>query len=355
MLTVLHINNELNICSGITKYILLSAKYSGDEIYHIALALCGDAGNLFAENGVRFLNLKTSVNRPAPLLRFIREVKRICSENGVDIIHCHHRFSDLICRIFKNYFGVKTVTTVHSCVRGFIIVSYLSKNLIAVSPSVHKHLTGYFHRSPDRIKIIYNRLVENEMNGIQASGGFERFAESIRNRKIILYVGRICLEKGTDILLEAFAKLKPEFPDALLLLIGTVEHDGITPEEISSDPDVIHIDALYPAYDYYRIADVAVLPSRSDSMPYAMLEAGYFGVPFVGSATGGISDVVEDCLDGLLFEPGDVSQLKEKIGIMLCDRQAAFRMANTFSRKIRREYCSSDFLPMQREIYNSLN
>lgn len=133
----------------------------------------------------------------------------------------------------------------------------------------------------------------------------------------VVSVGRLEHVKGHDVLVSAFAKARARVPDARLLLVGggskrprlQAQVDGLGLAEAvdfvgSLDPVAVR--------DQLRQADVFALPSRSEGLSNALLEALATGVPAVASRTGGIPEVLGRG-GGMMVPPGDVDALADAL------------------------------------------
>jgi len=142
----------------------------------------------------------------------------------------------------------------------------------------------------------------------------------------VLFVGRLAPQKGVRALVAAAALI--ENPSAQVLLVG----DG--PERRALEREARRIGAgdrvrFLGFFSHDRLpaamahADVLVLPSVYEELGTVLLEAMYAGLPIVASKTGGIPDVVEDGVSGLLVPPGDPEALARAIDRVLADRGLA--------------------------------
>ena len=86
----------------------------------------------------------------------------------------------------------------------------------------------------------------------------------------------------------------------------------------------------------YAAADLFVLPSSSEGMPAALIEAGMAGLPAVAYAVGGVPEVVEDQVTGRLVPPGDQSRLTEAVAELLGDGMRRRAMGEAARSRYRR-------------------
>lgn len=131
--------------------------------------------------------------------------------------------------------------------------------------------------------------------------------------RVFLFLGRFEQDKGIFELLQAFAVLREQVPDALLLLGGdgdTAALDRIAAEHGMQDA-VRRLGwvAGQAKRDAFAQADALVLPSYIEGLPVAMLEAMSCGMPVVVSDVGSIPEVVTDGVNGLMVPPRQVPPL----------------------------------------------
>lgn len=133
------------------------------------------------------------------------------------------------------------------------------------------------------------------------------------DRTVVLCVSRLEYVKGVDLLIRAWALIPQEVRSGLYLVVAGDGQGRSTLEQAISaldQPDSVWLAGMQPAIrDYYWSADLFVLPSRSEGMSNALLEAMACGLPCVASAVEGNVDLVDDGGTGLLFEAGDPASL----------------------------------------------
>ncbi len=142
-----------------------------------------------------------------------------------------------------------------------------------------------------------------------------------RRRLTLVCPARMVSVKGHRVLLEAVAELSREF-SLTLWLAGDgplrPELEALTAERDLEDV----VQFLGPRGDVpalLRMADIVVLPSIQDTLPFTVMESQVVGTPIVASRTGGIPEMIQDGRTGLLAEPGDGRDLAAKLRRLLRD------------------------------------
>src|SRR5207253_519321 len=144
-------------------------------------------------------------------------------------------------------------------------------------------------------------------------------------QRAILWVGRMVAVKGLDVLLQACARLKERGERFQLYLVG----DGPLRHALEVDcrrhelaNEVRFVGQVVPEQlpDWYRAADVTVLPSRSEGVPNVLRESLACGTPFVASRLGSIPDLAQDSANRLV-PPGDADALADAIADVLSERR----------------------------------
>lgn len=155
----------------------------------------------------------------------------------------------------------------------------------------------------------------------------------------LLFVGRLAGGKGVTVLFEAFEQLLPRFPDLHLTLIG----DGPARLELETEAKQRCLGDVVTFTGYRSQAEVAealkevdmlVLPSFAEGVPVVLMEAMASGLPVVSSRVGGIPELVEDGVSGLLVPPGDTAALADAIGKLLVNPALCARMGEEGRAKI---------------------
>lgn len=275
-----------------------------------------------------------------------------CKKNKIDIIHTHHRYPELLAFLVAVFIDIKTITTVHSFVKGLNKISFRSDKIIAVSDSIMEYLNVNFPHTKAKCLMVYNCVedkyfVSDDTDNIELkkSLGYNL------NERILLFVGRINKIKGVDVLINAFKNLPKEL-NIKLLLVGSISKEFL----LARSEGIKHIESQIDIRKFYNLADVVVLPSREDPFPYVMLEAGAMCKPFIGSRTGGIAEFIMDGVDGFLFEPENVDELISKIIYVFNNPDLSQAASVKLFNKVNKNYiCKSYFKNLHRIYIDLLN
>jgi len=193
---------------------------------------------------------------------------------------------------------------------------------------------------PEKIRVIHNGV------------DLERYSQASRERawlmpacaeeKWIVLVGSMYSDvKGHPWLISAAENIVREFDDARFLLVG----DGVRRPEFERQVAQAGLEKYFHFLgrrdDVPRIlgcCDIAVLPSKAEGLPNAVLEYLAAGLPTVASSVGGNLEVVQEGKTGLLVPPQDASALAEGILRLLRDPDFAAKLGRNG-----REFVSSEF------------
>jgi glycosyltransferase involved in cell wall biosynthesis len=195
---------------------------------------------------------------------------------------------------------------------------------------------------PDRIEQVGNGIDTSEFRPASKEEK-RRLRRSLGlnpDRPLVLFVGFFSQDKQPRLLFDAWLQLRDQYGiDASLVYVGATKSDYYEVDEslaggMRADADARGVGdrltftgSLHDVHEYFRLADVFVLPSRREGLPVALMEAMSCGLPCVASNLPGATDtLIEDRVSGLLVPPHDVAAFTAAINVMLTDTARAARM-----------------------------
>ncbi|MGR3372927.1 glycosyltransferase family 4 protein [Pseudooceanicola nanhaiensis] len=165
--------------------------------------------------------------------------------------------------------------------------------------------------------------------------GYDAPARAANTVLSLLFVGGDWVRKGGPLLLQAFARIRAEVPDAVLHVVGCDPAEAAGVEGVQ-----LHgfLDKAEPAQrarldQLYRESAVLVVPSRQEAFGIVFCEACAYGLPPVGTRTGGIPSILSDGESGVLIDPDAGAEVwAARILALWRDRDAYLAMCATARR-----------------------
>ena len=293
-----------------------------------------------------------------------------------DVLHANYWLSGVAGHALKHELGLPLVSTFHTLARvkaeatqeeeaarakAEAEVIGCSDAILASSPHEAARLEELYDADPGRIEIVPPG-VDHEVfrPGSRAAA---RLALGLPlNRRVVAFIGRIQPLKGADVAVRAFAALDDR--DAILLVVGGPSGPDGPAEmrrvrslavELGLEDRVRFVppqphDGLA---DFYRAADVCLVPSRSESFGLVALEAAACGTPVVAAAVGGLCTLVDHGVTGFLVDGRDPATYAHQVGRILDDPCVAVAMGRAAAAGAQR-YSWSITAARLRRLYGDL-
>lgn len=187
---------------------------------------------------------------------------------------------------------------------------------------VYTWFVKYLLRWADKVVLTHEEIVEaTKQLGIKRfeviHNGIDLtvYDEAVQHKEHvdvrICYVGRLASVKGVDVLYDAARRVKQKYPKAKFVMVG----DGDIRTKLSN---VEFIGFQENVIDELLTSDIFVMPSFSEGLPSAVVEAMACGLPVVASdIPGGMKVLVNNGFTGLTFKKGDANDLAEKLELLI--------------------------------------
>ncbi len=321
---------------------------------------------------------------PVANLKTIYQLIKLLRDNQYDLVHVHTPIAAVLGRIAAKIAGVKRIVyTAHgfpfhdqstpSQYRFYFTVEKLCTGLtdLILTQSYEDFITAqksglcppekvrYLGNGVDINRFNRNRLIPSHQTQLRKSLGIPETANLI-----IGTVGRLTRKKGSGYLIEATAKLVPQFPNLHTLIIGG---------ELSSDPEPFQAELVEQIRslgienhvtltgnrddipEILGLLDIFTLPTFThEGLPRSILEAMSMGKPVVATNIRGCREAVVDGQTGLIVPPKDSEKLAEALGTLLTDPERRQVYGADGRQRIESEY--DEHLVFQRlaEFYREL-
>ena len=280
----------------------------------------------------------------------------------IDLAHSHE-FSMAVYGAWASWLaGVQHVITMHGsryyfgrlqrrlAMRAAIA---LSGRTIAVSRPMADHLS--------RDLCVRRSRIDTILNGVRATN---RVPSTLREElrlapgdRLIVSVGNLYPVKGHQHLIEALGILAANHPRVHVAISGRGEMADpiMTRARTLGVSDRVHLLGLrsdVPAV--LAAADIFALPSLSEGLPLALLEAMFAACPIVASDVGDVAVALADGDAGLLVEPGSAAALARALNLLLSDRTSARQYGERALRRATTEYDVSHMVRRYQAVYDEL-
>ncbi len=303
----------------------------------------------------------------------LRSLEQMIREEGFEIVHCHGSKANLFGSLLKGRLHLPTVTTIHSDWR----LDYLGRPLAAISyGSINKvalrkmdywigvsdvtvdmlHERGF---DPNKTFVIFNGVpipdAPPKMDrdaylrsvGIEPEDGLTVFGIAARINPV----------KDMGTLVRAFSEAVKQCPKCRLIIAGDGEQRQqieALAKELCPAGTVAFAGWISDTDSFYSALDVNMLTSLSEGFPYALPEGASHRCATVATRVGGVPSLVDDGINGLLFEPGDVKTLTEHMVLLARDPALRQTYADRIFEKTKEKFSVEATVTMQREIYETI-
>ena len=335
----------------------------------------------------------------AALRTFGVDLEMAQGTEGTDLVHSHTWYANLAGHLAGLLHGVPHVISAHSLEPlrpwkaeqlggGYALSSWAEKTayeaasgIIAVSNGMREDiLRCYPAVDPERVKVVHNGIDLEAWKHPQGQEADAEAAATLKrlgidpDRPTIVFVGRITRQKGLPHLLRACEQLPADVQ--VILCAGApdtpeikAEVEGLVARLREKRTGVVWIEEMLPRPELIAVlaaSDVFVCPSVYEPLGIVNLEAMAVGLPVVGSATGGIPDVIVDGETGLLVPIDQVqdgtgtpidparfeADLAERLTTLVTDTEAAKAMGQAARRRVEEHFAWQAIAQRTMDVYN---
>ena len=189
-----------------------------------------------------------------------------------------------------------------------------------------------------------------------------------QGRPVVMFVGFFSRDKQPRVLFDAWLQLtKHRGIETTLVFVGATksayfEVDDLIGDEMRRDAEaaglsdrLIFTGSTHHVEDYFRAADLFVLPSKREGLPVALLEAMACGLPSVASRLAGSTEtIIDDGVNGVLVPPGDHQALAGAMASVLGDAPLAAALSAAARATVERRFANADIADRWLDAYDLL-
>ncbi|WP_372754708.1 glycosyltransferase [Mariniflexile sp.] len=346
---IIHVITAFGI-GGAEKLLLdiINIQIKTNEVHLIYLKKIDDLIPLL-DKRVKVKNLELSLFLAKKMRSYFKSV-------NPDIIHTHLGHADLIgiwssrnlksrvfCTMHNIYFQRNLLDSVFFKIYKFLFFN-AAKNIqvVSISKSVEQHVINTLKLPQNQSHLLYNAIPATLSAQRQNELRMSKPVIVDKQKVNLLFVGRLTKQKSVDTLLKSIKVLKDNgYGNSFeLLIVG----DGVLRTSLEKMAVQLGINNLVRfegeqslVENYYNVADVFILPSIWEGFGIVVLEAFRANVAVIASNLEGPSELINNNVNGILFEPTNYLELSDKISTLIKDSNFRQQLANegyqTFSKK----------------------
>jgi len=319
--------------------VLTLARGLDREIFEVIVA-SEEGGPLVDElekMGIRHVPVKLGKYLGLSAARTIAELLR---DNAVDILHTHGGIAGLYGRLAARKAGTPAVVhTVHgihylhyrnpAAKRAFIALerrlSRFTDAVVFVSAADMEKAVRLRLALPPKARIIRNGVTPIARERLRDPAAVRAELGAV-GKPLVVAVSRLHRQKGVEFLLRAVPLVRAEIPDVRVVVAGggpLAKRLGTELKALRIVDNAALIGERKDALDILAAADLFVLPSLWEGLPYVLVEAAALGKPIVATDIDGVREVIRSGATGVLVPPRDPGALAASILLLLKDKAFA--------------------------------
>jgi L-malate glycosyltransferase len=297
-----------------------------------------------------------------PLSVKMAEVSRA---HQLDVLHVHyavpHATAAILARdMLSPEFQVRVVTTLHGTDTTLLgrdpgygpAISHAlacSDAITTVSAYLRQETQDVL-KVTRPIDVIYNFF---EPHPPRRSRAEVRGELGLRDEMLILHASNLRPPKRIDLLLEVMARLRPREAFKLVILAG----ESFAPfqsevRRLGLVDRVIVREKVSDIEDYLQAADLGLFTSELETFCLSILEAMCFGCPSIAARVGGIPEVIEHGVSGILVPFGDVAAMAEEVEELMREPARRRELGRAAQARARELFCADRIVPLYQALYH---
>lgn len=296
----------------------------------------------------------------------ILSIRKYIKKNKIDAVHTHGYKSNFYAVLATFFHKISRIVTCHPWIKTSLKIKFYSlidkfllnrfDKIIAVSDELKKEITEVGVPA-EKILIIPNGI---DINRFTKKYNVDRVRMQLgipAQYKVVGTIGRLSTEKGHSIFIDAADKIRKEHPSTFFIIVG----DGLLREKLQQKVTKLALENHFlftgiidDIPKVLSIIDIFVLPSLTEGLPMALLEAMAARKPVVASKVGSIPQLIIHNKTGLLVQPADIEGLIISIGELLQNPEKAKQLAEAGYQTIVNNYTSKIMTRRYMDVYDRL-
>ncbi|MBN1870882.1 MAG: glycosyltransferase [Candidatus Omnitrophica bacterium] len=361
---VLHVTEVLNPYGGTPLKLLHQVLHSSADFQFSVCCVLEEGGLAcqFRKAGVEVIALSRRKNYDVGQ---IGDIVKIIKEKNIDIVHTHFARSNTFGRIAALLTGRPSIVSEHGILRNDSMLVLFFDNLLNLWTSAHvcnsnatlKSVRKKVLLNRKNLSVIYNGIPDDFQEYLNIPKQEVKAGLSFCSSDfIVINVGGHIPLRDYGTFMEAIAKVRPAIPEIKVIQIGEGPERPVLEEQVRK----LHLEDVFLLWGYVdrektrkaiRASDVYVNSAVWEGFGIATAEAMLCELPVIGANAGALPELIDHQQNGLLFEPGNVVELADRITELHCSNEKRERLGKAARQKVLTEFNIERFVKSFEDKY----
>lgn len=365
MRKILYVHNSLGLGGAQSvRYMFLKNLPRGEfSIDILCLGEKGEFGRKIESLGYRV----NAFNRSYGLFDFITTIKlaRQIKKHKYDIVHSALFYANYHCALAAKLSGIKVLIieehgehNLHRKIRHAPLrylarfIGNSAKSIVCCSEFVKKGVEAIYGINPDKLIVIKNPVEDKKLQLTRTRASMRGELGVPEDAYAVGTVSSLYWVKNQRALVELVARLNAS--NTYIIIVG----DGPLKGELTDYAKKLEVNkrVIFTGWrsdvaDLLNSFDIFALPSLSEGLPVCLLEAMSMGLPCIASRAGGITEVIEDGVNGLLLKENSCHELIAAVRGLFADVEMRKRLGEEARKKVTQEFTPKGYISSVLKLY----
>lgn len=295
-----------------------------------------------------------------------RALKEIIRNEQIDIIHTHNFSANFWGRIAAMSVNTcRIIATEHSLSirKGWLrkkIDRFLARytdRIVSVSEAVRHSLIDEEGIEPEKILSIHNGINIEKFRHLRNPESVREELGIDANAPVVGIVGRLIPDKGHKYFLEAARAVQKKVPEVRFLVVGDGKLKGeleVYVHKFGLKGSVLFTGFRSDRIDIMNIFTIAILSSIREGLPITLLEYMALKKPIIVTKVGGMPEVIEDGISGIVIQKKNYHALTESIVKLLGDERLRIKYGNNAWKCVKNKYSEENMIRKTERLYEEM-
>ena len=305
-------------------------------------------------------------------LAIVKQLRNYFKQHNFDILHTHKYKDNILGVLSLVGRGIRRrVRTVHGFPEPFVgfqsvkmnayqivdnwVNQWLVNRILAVSFDLKTHLIPRF--GVEKVTCIHNAIDIEQIRVTKRAAEMRKELGLSGQEFLIGAMGRLTPVKGLESFLKAAHIIHHQKPHVKFIIAGDGPLKSALQKqarEYGLDEVVLFLGHRNDSYDILKLLDLFVLSSMSEGIPMVLLEALALARPVVATRVGGVPEVIEDGISGLLVGPGKEDELAQSCIALIDNYDFAHQLGVAGQKRVEERFSAKVMAEKVAEVYRTL-